>query len=308
MIDMHYDLLSVLYYCYLRNDFRYVKELQGYFNDKNVHGLVANLYFMSEEEMQREMKGRKIDVVEMFKISTELFRKYFPNLDVVFSIEGCDFIKNIDELRKLYELGLRSILLVWNNKNKYGGGTYATGGLTEEGKKFIWEAINLGITIDLSHMNRETFEDTVSILKEAKNKSLNPKVIVSHSDVYELFNHPRNITDEQIKMLKEFKPVMGLVSYAMFLTDKDEEIEVLKDKYLNHIKHVIDILGIDCVGISSDDMEYDSILLGNPVEKIIFPYKDLKKEIYNLLIKEFSIEEVNKIMELNIKNKLFEEV
>ena len=308
MIDMHYDLLSVLYYCYLRNDFRYVKELQGYFNDKNVHGLVANLYFMSEEEMQREMKGRKIDVVEMFKISTELFRKYFPDLNVVFSIEGCDFIKNIDELRKLYELGLRSILLVWNNKNKYGGGTYATGGLTEEGKKFIWEAINLGITIDLSHMNRETFEDTVSILKEAKNKSLNPKVIVSHSDVYELFNHPRNITGEQIKMLKEFKPVMGLVSYAMFLTDKDEEIEVLKDKYLNHIKHVIDILGIDCVGISSDDMEYDSILLGNPVENIIFPYKDLKKEIYNLLIKEFSIEEVNKIMELNIKNKLFEEV
>ena len=308
MIDMHYDLLSVLYYCYLRNDFRYVKELQGYFNDKNVHGLVANLYFMSEEEMQREMKGRKIDVVEMFKISTELFRKYFPNLDVVFSIEGCDFIKNIDELRKLYELGLRSILLVWNNKNKYGGGTYATGGLTEEGKKFIWEAINLGITIDLSHMNRETFEDTVSILKEAKNKSLNPKVIVSHSDVYELFNHPRNITDEQIKMLKEFKPVMGLVSYSMFMTDKDEEIEVLKDKYLNHIKHVIDILGIDCVGISSDDMEYDSILLGNPVEKIIFPYKHLKREIYNLLIKEFTEEEVNKIMELNIKNKLFEEV
>ena len=308
MIDMHYDLLSVLYYCYLRNDFRYVKELQGYFNDRNVHGIVANLYFMSEEEMQREMKGLKIDVVEMFKISTELFRKYFPDLDVVFSIEGCDFIKNIDELRKLYELGLRSILLVWNNKNKYGGGTYATGGLTEEGKKFIWEAINLGITIDLSHMNRETFEDTVSILKEAKNKSLNPKVIVSHSDVYELFNHPRNITDEQIKMLKEFKPVMGLVSYSMFLTDKDEEIEVLKDKYLNHIKHVIDILGINCVGISSDDMEYDSILLGNPVENIIFPYKDLKKEIYNLLIKEFSIEEVNKIMELNIKNKLFEEV
>lgn len=308
MIDMHYDLLSVLYYCYLRNDFRYVKELQGYFNDRNVYGIVANLYFMSEEEMQREMKGRKIDVVEMFKISTELFRKYFPDLNVVFSIEGCDFIKNIDELRKLYELGLRSILLVWNNKNKYGGGTYATGGLTEEGKKFIWEAINLGITIDLSHMNRETFEDTVSILKEAKNKSLNPKVIVSHSDVYELFNHPRNITDEQIKMLKEFKPVMGLVSYSMFLTDKDEEIEVLKDKYLNHIKHVIDILGINCVGISSDDMEYDSILLDNPVENIIFPYKDLKKEIYNLLIKEFSIEEVNKIMELNIKNKLFEEV
>ena len=306
MIDMHYDLLSVLYYCYLRNDFRYVEKLKEYFNEENVHGLVANLYFMSEEEMQREMNGRKIDVVEMFKISTELFKKYFPNLDVVFSIEGCDYIKDINELKKLYELGLRSILLVWNNENKYGGGTYATKGLTEEGKNFIIEAIKLGIAIDLSHMNRETFKDTVSILKQLK--ELNPKVIVSHSDAYELFNHPRNITDEQIKMLKEFNPVIGLVSYSMFITDKDEDIYVLKNKYLNHIKHVIDILGIDCVGISSDDMEYDSVLLGNRVEKIIFPYKDLKKEIYNLLIKEFSKEDVNKIMELNIKNKLFEEV
>ena len=72
MIDMHYDLLSILYYCYLRNDFRYVEELQKYFNDNNVNGLIANLYFMSESEMQREMMGKPIDVVEMFKVSTKL--------------------------------------------------------------------------------------------------------------------------------------------------------------------------------------------------------------------------------------------
>ena len=95
---------------------------------------------------------------------------------------------------------------------------------------------------------------------------------------------------------------------------KQEKIEYGEwTKFLSYYRYYIDkfavdILGINCVGISSDDMEYDSILLGNPVENIIFPYKDLKKEIYNLLIKEFSIEEVNKIMELNIKNKLFEEV
>ena len=197
LIDMHYDLLSILYYSYLRNDFKYVKELQKYFNDNNVRGLIANLYFMSEREMAQEMMGKAIDVVEMFKVSTELFKKYFPNIDVVFSIEGCDYIKDIKELKQLYDLGLRSILLVWNNKNKYGSGAKATGGLTEEGKNFIIEAIKLGITIDLSHMNKETFIDTVDLLKDAKKNGLNPKVIVSHSNVADLYSHPRNITENQ---------------------------------------------------------------------------------------------------------------
>ena len=142
------------------------------------------------------------DVVEMFKVSTELFKKYFPNIDVVFSIEGCDYIKDTKELKQLYDLGLRSILLVWNNKNKYGSGAKATGGLTEEGKNFIIEAIKLGITIDLSHMNKETFIDTVDLLKDAKKNGLNPKVIVSHSNVADLYSHPRNITENQISTAK----------------------------------------------------------------------------------------------------------
>ena len=261
LIDMHYDLLSILYYSYLRNDFKYVESLQKYFNSSNVSGLIANLYFMSEEAMAQEMMGKPIDVVEMFKVSTELFKKYFPNIDVVFSIEGCDYIEDTKELKKLYDLGLRSILLVWNNKNKYGSGAKATGGLTEEGRKFIAEAIKLGIAIDLSHMNKETFIDTVDLLKDVKKNGLNPKVIVSHSDVADLYSHPRNITENQISSLIEFNPVMGLVSYAMFLSNEDEDIETLKHKYLEHIKKVVEILGIDNVGVSTDDMGYDLSLI-----------------------------------------------
>lgn len=307
LIDMHYDLLSILYYSYLRNDFKYVESLQKYFNSSNVSGLIANLYFMSEEAMAQEMMGKPIDVVEMFKVSTELFKKYFPNIDVVFSIEGCDYIEDTKELKKLYDLGLRSILLVWNNKNKYGSGAKATGGLTEEGRKFIAEAIKLGIAIDLSHMNKETFIDTVDLLKDVKKNGLNPKVIVSHSDVADLYSHPRNITENQISSLIEFNPVMGLVSYAMFLSNEDEDIETLKHKYLEHIKKVVEILGIDNVGVSTDDMGYDNVLFGNPVEKIILPYEKLKDELTKLLKEEFSQEEIDKILYLNIKNKLFRE-
>lgn len=307
MIDMHYDLLSILYYCYLRNDFSYVSALQKYFNEENVKGLIANLYFMSEAEMAQEMMGKKIDVVEMFKISTKLFKKYFPNIDVVFSIEGCDYTKNTKELKKLKDLGLGSILLVWNNKNRYGSGAKATGGLTDSGKSFIYEAIKLDLAIDLSHMNKETFIDTVDVLKDAKKNGLNPKVIVSHSLVADLYSHPRNITENQISSLKEFNPIMGLVSYSYFLTNKDEDINTLKIKYLTHVKKVVEILGIDNVGVSTDDMGYDEVLFGNPVKRIIFPYENLKEELIKLLEKDFSKEEIDKILYLNIKNKLFKE-
>ena len=256
MIDMHYDLLSILYYCYLRNDFRYIETLRKNFNDNNVNGVIANLYFMSEEEMKDEMLGKKIDAVEMFKISTSLFKKFFPNLKALFSIEGCDYIKDINELEKLKNLGLSSILLVWNNKNKYGGGTFFKGGLTNEGKVFIKKAIELGIC-------------------------------------------------KQIEAIKKFNPVVGLVSYSFFLTKDDEDIEILKQKYLKHIDTVIQVLGIDGVGISTDDMSYDNVLFNNPIEKIIFSYEHLKKDLVKLLKTKYSDEEINKILETNIKNKLF---
>ena len=99
MIDLHYDLLSILYYCYLKNDFSYIETIQKYYQNNGVRGVVANLYFMNEEEMKEELGElyEPIDVVEMFRIATTLFRKYFPELDVIYSIEGCDYIDNLSQ-------------------------------------------------------------------------------------------------------------------------------------------------------------------------------------------------------------------
>ena len=82
---------------------------------------------------------------------------------------------------------------------------------------------------------------------------------------------------------------------------------MLKHKYSEHIKRVVEILGIDAVGVSTDDMGYDNVLFDNPVEKIILPYEKLKDELTKLLKEEFSEEEIAKILYLNIKNKLFRE-
>ena len=81
MIDLHHDLLSIMYYCYLKDDYDYLENWIKNFNKGNVSGLLANLYYMSPEEMQEEMGNTKINVVEMFKKGKELFHIHFPIID-----------------------------------------------------------------------------------------------------------------------------------------------------------------------------------------------------------------------------------
>lgn len=306
MIDLHYDLLSILYYCYKMNDYRYIETIQKYYQENGVKGVVANLYFMSEEEMKEELGKfyEPIDVVKMFKISTDLFKKYFPALDVVYSIEGCDYIKNVSQLEELYELGLRNVLLVWNNKNEYGSGNRSSQGLTSRGIEFLHKAVELGISIDLSHMNKNTFADTVEVLKKEQSQGKNVKVIVSHSNCFDVYSHPINLTDDQLLSIKDLNPVVGLVSYGSFVSSS-ENLNELKMDYVNHIMHVKNLLGINSIGVSTDDMKFDSVLFGAEEDIQVFNYSNVYNEIKCLLSDVLSENEVNKILYENSYNQLF---
>ena len=301
MIDLHHDLLSIMYYCYIRDDYSYLEDWIKNFREDNVSGLLANLYFMNPEEMKKEIGDREINVVEMFKISTELFKKYLPNEKVIFSIEGCDYIKDTNELEELYNLGLRNILLVWNNPNKYGSGNRSDYGLTPEGKEFISKAIDLGISIDLSHMNKNTFYDTIELIKEKQSLGKEVKVIASHSNCFSLCNHMRNLDDDQIKELGNVGGLLGLVSYSEFVSDNNSN---LKEKYLEHINHAVSILGIDRVCVSSDDMNFCKALFDEEF-LMTFDYSNINKEVRELLSTKYSEEDIDKIMYKNIYNKLF---
>ena len=279
MIDMHYDLLSILYQCYLRMDFSYINKIMSVFRNDNVSGLLANLYFMNEEEMKEELGDNygEIDVVDMFRVSTKLFKEYFPDLNVIYSIEGCDYIKDLDELEELYNLGLRNILLVWNNPNKYGSGNKGDYGLTDEGREFIKKAIDLGISIDFSHMNKNTFNDTYELIKEEIKNGKSVKVIASHSNSYSVCPHIRNLTDEQLKCLKELDAIVGVVSYSGFVLSTSSSTEDLKSKYLEHINHVVSIMGKYNVGISTDDMDFSIDLFNDDCGPNTFNYNTVKK-------------------------------
>ena len=306
MIDLHYDLLSILYQCYLRMDFSYIDKIRNNFRENNVSGVIANLYFMSEEEMREELGDNygKIDVVDMFKKSTELFKKYLPNEKVIFSIEGCDYIKDTNELEELYKLGLRNILLVWNCPNKYGSGNRCNYGLTDLGREFLIKAIDLGISIDMSHMNKKTFYDTIDLIREQKAIGKEVKVIASHSNCYEICHHERNLDDDQIKALGSVGGSLGLVAYSLFTRDKDSN-EDLKKLYLKHIDRAVSILGIDNVCVSSDDMGFAKVLFNEEFSDMIFDYKSINSDLRKLLKTKYNSEEIDKIMYKNIYNKLF---
>ena len=307
MIDLHYDLLSILYQCYLRMDFSYIDKIKSNFRDNNVSGVIANLYFMNEEEMKEELGDNygEIDVLEMFRVSTNLFREHFPDTKVLFSIEGCDYIKDIDELEELYNLGLRNILLVWNNPNKYGSGNKGDYGLTELGREFIKKAIDLGISIDFSHMNKKTFYDTYELVKEEIKNGKEVKVIASHSNSFKYCPHIRNLDDDQLKCLKELNGIVGVVSYSGFVLSTNSNSEDLKNKYLEHINYIVSIMGKNNVGISTDDMDFCTYFFNEDFGPNAFNYSSIKNELNELLKNDYSEEEIKNILYNNIHNKLF---
>ena len=309
MIDMHYDLLSVIYQSYLRMDYKYLEEFLSNYNSDNVSGVIANMYFMNREEMREELgEIDEINVYEMFKRAINIYNKYDLGINTIFSIEGCDYIKGPEELEDLYNIGLRNILLVWNNPNKYGSGVRGDYGLTDEGRELLKRAIELGISIDVSHMNEKTFKDTINLIKEEKALGKAVKVIASHSNSYSICPHLRNLDDEELRLLKEVDAIVGVVSYSEFVLDNTASNEQLREAYLKNLLHIINIMGIDNVGVSSDDMTFYDYFFSGFNGSMVFDYKNIKNELVELLSSKFNKEEIDKILYKNVYNKLWEEI
>lgn len=310
MFDLHYDLLSVCYVCYLKNDYSYLEEWCKNYRDDNVLGVVCNLYFMSREEMSEELHPdyyrENVSVLEMFQISTEIAKKYLPNTELLFSIEGCDYLE-VEDLDDLYEAGLRNILPVWNCKNKYASGGRSDDGLTDMGRRLLDKAISLGISIDLSHTNEKSFYDIIQYLKEKKKLGYNFLVMASHSNVRSLCNRDRNLSDEEILKIKDLDGLIGVFSNRNFVVPMEikdvVEQEEKEERYFDHIRHVVNLVGILHVGISTDDMDFCKNADPEYREVSIFPYPAVASRVRSLLEQEYSSCDVYQIMYGNMKER-----
>ena len=157
-------------------------------------------------------------------------------------MEGADPIEDINDLKFYFDKGLRILGPAWNNKNKYASGHETDSALSDEGKKLIQEMNNLGITLDLSHLNEKCFWDAIKIT------DLIP--IATHSNARTLTNHPRNLYDDQLLAISERGGVTGIVFYNTFLKT-GKNTPTLEDIF-KHTDYIINLCGEDHVGIGTD--------------------------------------------------------
>ena len=157
---------------------------------------------------------------------------------------------DLDLLRIFYELGVRAIGLTHARSNAAGhGGIFASRGsspqgLTNFGRDLVRECGALGVIIDLAHINPAGFDDVLSMTTKPP--------IVSHTNVRRYYDIERNISDEQIKMIGERRGVIGVNS--VLVSAKKEESTL--DRYVDHIEHIANLIGIDGVGVGFDFFEF----------------------------------------------------
>lgn len=166
------------------------------------------------------------------------------------SLEGADPLQNdLGLLRIFYELGVRGLGLVWSRRNYAGDGAFfektregRKGGLTPFGVELVEKAEQLGMFIDVSHLNDEGFRDVMEIVSKP--------IIASHSNCRALADTMRNLTDKQIKTIGDNGGVIGMNSVNMF-TDPQKKRAGIPD-LVNHVDHIVQNVGIDHVGIGFD--------------------------------------------------------
>ena len=267
-------------------------------------------------------------------------------LAVLFGVEGGHMIENdLGKLETLYKRGARYMTLTWNNSTDWatsaltetstptplhsmqrGGDSERKKGLTDFGKSVVRKMNELGMLIDLSHVGEQTFYDVITTTTKP--------VLVSHSCVYTICPHRRNLKDEQIKAVAKNRGVIHLNFYSGFLeptfearsdaftkkhkTEMDSLIKINPEPYfmqlylftkypeevkslrpplsllIDHLEYIIKLVGVDYVGLGSD---FDGV---NSLPAGLEGVEDFPKITEELVKRGYNKKEITKILGGNL--------
>lgn len=197
--------------------------------------------------------------------------------------------KDLSRIKQYYDLGSRYITLCHSSNNDIcDSSTDKTGpehnGLSAFGEEVVKEMNRVGMLVDVSHMSDESYYDVLAVSKAP--------VIASHSSCRALCESPRNLDDEMLQALKKNGGVIQICILSDYLRQPepnpvyDEKVKELRERWMamgeltdeqqeqrwaefselrkeyvrlatvedavNHIEHVVDVIGIDYVGIGTD--------------------------------------------------------
>lgn len=171
--------------------------------------------------------------------------KYNGQKSIMLGIEnGLALEGDISNVQHFVDRGVVYITLCHNGDNDIcdsARGSNTHNGVSEFGAKVIGEMNRLGVMVDLSHAAEKSFWDAMDI-------SSTP-IVCSHSSCRALCDHPRNLTDSQMKALADKGGVCQITIYHGFLRTEGEA--TVRD-VLEHLDHAVKVMGIDHVGIGTD--------------------------------------------------------
>jgi membrane dipeptidase len=172
----------------------------------------------------------------------------------IMHIEGAEAIDaDFHALDVLYRAGLRSIGPVWSRPTIFGEGVPFRfpstgdigGGLTEKGIDLVRRCNQMGIMIDLSHLNEAGFWDVARVS--------DAPLVATHSNVHAICPHSRNLTDRQLDAIAESDGMVGLNFATAFLREDGQmQADVPFATMLRHLDHMIERMGEDRVGFGTD--------------------------------------------------------
>jgi len=209
-------------------------------------GLTTTIHHLAEVKARLEAERDKYVFVR--SVDDILRAKAEGKLAVGLHFQGSEALegdKNLIGL--LYELGIRHLLLAYNQKNRAADGCHerTDAGLSRYGLALIKEMNRVGMILDLSHTG---YQSTMEAMEFAEGP-----VMFSHSNPYALKQHPRNIRDDQIKACARKDGFIGINGIGFFLKDND----VSAENFANHIDYVAQLVGPEHVGLGLDFVYYE---------------------------------------------------
>ncbi len=172
----------------------------------------------------------------------------------VLHLEGAEAIDgSLEALELWHAAGLRSVGAVWSRANAFGHGVQFVwpsspdigAGLTDAGRELVRRCAELGILVDLSHLNEAGFWDVAGL-------DAGP-LVASHSAAHALCPTSRNLTDAQLDAIGSSGGLVGIVFASAFLrSDFAEDPGTPLDLIVEHARYVADRIGVEHVALGSD--------------------------------------------------------
>ncbi len=218
--------------------------------------LIEGIYYFLESEKNKALESPYMSVAS----KNELDVCCRPgNRGFLLFIEGGTPLRgSIKNLHTFYQLGVRGMTITHNFDNELAKGCFseeADRGLTDFGRETVKRMDELGMVIDLAHSNESTFWETLELTE-------NP-VIDSHTGLRHYVDFPRNLKDEQVKAVGENNGVVCLSFLpAQHKEGTDNGAEVTVSDITDAVFRVIDLAGIDHVGLGSDWDGFGGLVTG----------------------------------------------